>query len=338
MTDSLWEFLLKKQSEIAPLDMSVVQEQARELQLFINSARIAGMCPIQFSAFFNKLYKSRYIERYRAMEHKNYSLNWTALSDLISTEEGVNYLRIVGPRWNCFALIGSLGPIAVENNIALKTDSLSAQSDSWSIIIYSESLKTVGCFSSVDYDSGEEIMLPPGKYIVNVRFYSDSDTLYCPGVMIDGNTLISECSFPGERKRYQRLLSAIASDQQPIYFWQQYYIFHWLSNPSSYDYESVRNEFLPVGDPNNYFDFGALFSGQSLTLSISPETVDSFRIYLVYFNEMSLPVFWGQVSDLSWCGGAVEKDGAYLIRFVPRGFNVKPNQKPEYKFNVVQAS
>lgn len=97
--------------------------------------------------------------------------------------------------------------------------------------------------------------------------------------------------FPEEKERYEQCLQTISKSRHPMYLLQQFYVFDWLKNRDAMDKKKVDRAFLPVGDPNNVFDFGYLVKEECISIRMSPETLAGYQVYLAYYNEMSLPIF-----------------------------------------------
>lgn len=300
----------------------------------LQAARFSDINPTDFSNIINRLYKKIYINEWlKIIKSKtNDQLNWIPFSKSLEQNEFVNVLRITGPRWNCFALVGYAGPINVEQQIKINASNLSSHSDAWSLVIYSNGyqMEAVSSFGSKSGETIKNLTLKKGIYTISLRFYTDDNELYCPVIEVDNKYVINAAVFSEEKMKYQNKLIDIKNTRNTIYFWQQYYIFQKLKNRSIVDEEQVMNEFVPVADPNTYFEYGYLAQGTILKLAISSITIQLYRIYIAYYNEMSLPIYWTQINQSNWNGLPIEEDGAYLVRFVPRGKAYSHFPKPEY--------
>jgi hypothetical protein len=220
----------------------------------------------------------------------------------------------------------------VKSAVTIHAKELPLHSDSWGVEIYDLQYRTVATYKSKTGESRNTISLAPGWYEFLHRFYTDGDALYCPEIVIDnGSQVIESRIFPNEKQDFEKILTNLRKERNPSFLWQQYYIFHWVKTMTEDNEEKVRNEFLPMGDPHTIFVYEFLPKDTLLALSISSESLSHYRVYVQYLNEMSLPVYWTQVLNTEWRGEKSQEDGAYFIRFVPRGKTDPSHVKPEYQ-------
>jgi hypothetical protein len=76
----------------------------------------------------------------------------------------------------------------------------------------------------------------------------------------------------------------------------------------------VRGEYLPVGNPETEFFYGALRKGERLDLSSVRPLLADHRVYATIYNRASFPVWWGKIDESMQQLDAAEAGAYYLIR------------------------
>ena len=69
-------------------------------------------------------------------------LKWRTISEEFKKPGFLLAVSVLGPRWNCHALLATLSPIPVRQTLSIDLAGLSDHSDSWSIVLYDESWTT----------------------------------------------------------------------------------------------------------------------------------------------------------------------------------------------------
>ncbi len=118
---------------------------------------------------------------YLAVDKKK-ALQWRVLSQkTINAPLVLPVLMTKGPRWNTHAIIGTLGPFAVQETIEIDVATANQSSRSWIAVVYSfPGYKTITSIESEKIDSDlpwHTIELPTGKYSLGVRYYNRSKLL-----------------------------------------------------------------------------------------------------------------------------------------------------------------
>jgi hypothetical protein len=326
---SSWDSFLAKveqeQQRIENLKSNVLP--SNNYRRLIKLGRLIGISPSRLSYYVNKLYLfAKYFKYVRKLkgQDKDFSSppEWISFSKLAQKDEDfVELARLSGPRWNCFALIGTVLAFKVKRTLEIDTSQLSSDSESWSLVVYNKKRQTVTKVSSVDPKSDHKISLDPGLYQVVYRYYPKNNQLVCPKLTIDEALVIDQAVFPKEKQAYEECLQKVAAARHPLYLLQQFYVFDWLKNREIIDSEKIKQAFLPVGDPNNVFDYGYVSKSEDISVTITEDTLSDYQVYLAYYNELSLPVFWTRITKTSWSHKQIEEDGAYLIRFVRKTEN-----------------
>ena len=83
--------------------------------------------------------------------------------------------------------------------------------------------------------------------------------------------------------------------------------------------EEVANDFLPGANPDTEWEYGYLEQGQCVRLELDQELLDTFRVYVTFVNELSLPTYLEQVNYKEYTSAKIRDDGAFHVRFVRRG-------------------
>src|SRR5262245_52888230 len=70
-------------------------------------------------------------------------LKWRAMSDDLKKPGSLLALTVVGPRWNCHALLATLSPILVRERLSVDLAGLGDGSESWSLVLYDKHMTTM---------------------------------------------------------------------------------------------------------------------------------------------------------------------------------------------------
>ncbi|MEM9271819.1 MAG: DUF6208 family protein [Cyanobacteria bacterium P01_F01_bin.143] len=88
-------------------------------------------------------------------------------------------LMTKGPRWNTHAIIGTLGPFKVEQEVSLNISTANSSARSWIAVIYSfPGYKTITSLESSKISSDNDwytLKLRTGKYSFGLRYYNRFD-------------------------------------------------------------------------------------------------------------------------------------------------------------------
>ena len=322
------EELGKEEDRLQQDNLFVTEEDIVQNQRLLAAMKAGKLTVDQASLVVNSYFKRQAFEK--IMSHQierslEKSVQWNIfppddISRSISEEKKalIERLRLFGPRWNPFPFLGLIESFEVTESLGINSGELNNYSDSWAVIIY-RGQKTVGTISSMDLDQDKVLKLEKGFYSIGYRFYTDADDLYCPEVTIDDKWSIPPCKYTEYRKKNDYIFDLIEKQRHSLYLWQQYYVFHWLKNITQYDEKRFKQEWLPVPNPDTYFSYGYLEKGQDIQMKIEKRTMEKFRIYVMFLNQMSIPIFREHVIEDGYVSPRIKEDGAYLIRFVYRG-------------------
>ena len=278
--------------------------------------------PLSFFSFFfyklNRYLISRLYRRFLSSSVKR-STTWRLLDrNTLLMPISLPVLMTTGPRWNTHALIGTLGPLKVSRSVSLCTSMCMNSASSWTGVIYRfPDFHTVSQFSSLSDPASQDwssIALPPGRYVLGIRYYGLSATPQMPHVCVDDSFMIDGVNTPLETNQvYADLI-----DRSGFYYHcLHYYIFNLLRFRSLFSPSFVRREFLPVGDPDTLFCYGIIQKRHCLQVSLNAELFAGYRVFLTVYNRASLPFLSIELNSEHWQSGSLPFDGFYLFRIRP---------------------
>lgn len=352
MVEDIWGCVLRKSDAEREIllqnnpDKSELEDMEFVYKMIASSMRSANgvvslngyevATPESLSFFLNRYfffeYKRKY-EQYLVNTCQRSEFTWYYDEQQLLESDAINYFRMWGPRWNVFAKIANL-IIDVESEIEVDFSTVIPYSDAYNFVIYEgNQQKTVASFGSRDGELRRALSLPKGRYQIFYRYYGDDNNLFCPAVKVD-NTRMVEATCIQSKKRFA-LAEFIQSKRSPVYFWQQYYVFQLLKRNAPEFSEVIKHEFTPVPNPDTHFQYGWMSQGQAIKLICPETTISNFRIYLMYLNEQSLPTYWIQVTQEVFFGENTLEDGAYCLRFVPRGKPEKSQKEPIFDITLI---
>ncbi|NER22534.1 MAG: hypothetical protein F6J86_05665 [Symploca sp. SIO1B1] len=326
MTFEELEELAKEEDKLQQNNLLVKEEDIRQNQRLVAAMKAARLTVDQASLVVNSYFKRQAFEKiaYNKIDMSlEKSVQWNIFpSDDISISEEKKKLievsRLLGPRWNAFAFLAFTYLFQVTESLRINSTELNNYSDSWAAVIYSGQ-KTIATISSMDLEQDKVLQLEKGLYHITYRFYTDGDDLYCPEVTIDDKWHIPAYKYTEYRKKNDYMFDVIEKNRHSLYLWQQYYVFHWLKNITQYDEKRFTQEWMPVPNPDTYYSYGYLEKGQGIQMKIEKRTMEKFRIYVMFLNQMSIPILRERVREDRYVSPRIREDGAYFIRFVYRG-------------------
>ncbi|MEM8829108.1 MAG: DUF6208 family protein [Cyanobacteria bacterium P01_G01_bin.19] len=256
------------------------------------------------------------------MVDKQKALQWRVLSQkTINAPLVLPVLMTKGPRWNTHAIIGTLGPFAVNEAIEIDIATANQSSRSWIAVVYSfPGYKTITSIESekIAEIPWYEIKLPAGKYSLGVRYYNRSETIKYPAIKVDGKPYVDTYNVPNNINDYYYNL---IDSKNWFYSSLHYYIFTILKLRKYLPESFVRREYLPVGAPATHFEYNYLESQQGLKIKLKPEIVEQFDTYFTLYDRSSLPWSWCIITEAEYFLLPQDNKGYFLLRVRP---------KPEY--------
>jgi hypothetical protein len=242
--------------------------------------------------------------------------HWQVLPRTLLTRRGaLPTMMTTGPRLNPHAIIATVGPLEVKGLISLEVTAAARSARSWSIVVYRfPGFVTVGSVGSNDPPAPgpwKDVSLPPGTYSLGLRYYHPADAIELPAVRVDGQDSVPVLTIP------EGALSAwdgVRGRRGLFYLCLHYYMFNLLDYRAWLPRAFVAREFLPVGNPQTHFDYGAVRRGQALTLVTSPALLATHDVFFTLYNRHSFPVTWSLITATEHDTGPVPATGFYLVR------------------------
>jgi hypothetical protein len=276
-------------------------------------------------ALLYQVYLDRQVQRSRT---------WQILSAAtMNLPVSLPVLLTKGPRWNTHASIGTLGPLPVERRLAVQTGQADRSADAWSVVLYHyPDFRTFRELGSLENQADLEwtvLDLPPGRYVLGVRYYGLQADPRLPAVRVDDattDTVSAEPLPPSVNEFYDTL-----ANRTTVYHHALHHYVHtmlrlrrWLPAPF------VRAEFLPVGDPHTQFLYDWFPAHCSLQIQASQRLLESFRVYLSVYNRASLPIHSCELVDAAaTTTPPFDQAGFYLFRLRPRRSVLPPCPEDE---------
>jgi hypothetical protein len=253
------------------------------------------------------------------------SVTWLILSgETIKKPIILPLLLTKGPRWNTHAIIGTLGPLTVSNTIAVQTEMANRSAENWTIVVYRyPDFKTwTQLSSSSDASQQQEwstITLPQGKYSLGVRYYGVKENASMPDIevdrLLDSITLIKGVPVNSAANDFY---TTLAERTNTYSYALHYYVHTMLRLRYFLPQQFVRNEYLPVGDPDTLFLYDWFPAHTILELHVNQQKLNDHWIYLSAYNRASLPICSQRVSQAAQVTPALRCAGFYLVRVRPK--------------------
>jgi hypothetical protein len=248
-------------------------------------------------------------------------LEWRyASADLFKKPLVLPLIMTTGPRWNTHAIVGTVGPVVIRKSIQVNVAAAERSARQWTIAICAfpgyEPVSTIG---SKDRPFGSAIVDMPmeaGKYLIAVRYYHCSASVEFPSLTADGGDTVRAATVPST---LNDVYYSLCKRPSLFYLFLHYYVFVLLRHRRYFPLALVTREFLPSGNPETHFYFGALRKTERLTMMVQRDLLNSYDVYLTMYNRASFPLSWWQVTDTDFASPASTVDMTYLVRVHPSG-------------------
>ena len=270
-------------------------------------------------------------------KHPHLSTTWRPLSAEFFAKRGALLaIMTTGPRWNPHAFIATTGPLMVRETLHFQAEVAKASAPQWFFVVYSyPEHETVGSVSSLNTSGKKwEIFKPscPGRYVIAGRYFYPTDSAAFPPLRVDGVDAVSAVSVPPDLNSYY---AGLRDNESLLYLLLSYYVYPMLRNSDRLPHSFVESEYLPVGNPECQFSYGALKKGSRLRIQIEPELFDTSAFFVTIYSRYSFPISWFEVKlgDDSLTP-AVQVDGFYLVRILQKGPSEGSLEKGDSRFAV----
>lgn len=300
--------------------------------------RLLWVVPLSLASFaFHRVMRAVFRSLAARAMHRDVQRGnrWQLLSRALLERRGtLPVIMLTAPRWNTHAIIGNAGPLEVTSSLSIDLAAAARSARSWSVVVYrfprSITVASVGSIdppsppSLASPTSGEPwwtIALAPGTYSLGVRYYLTTDTIELPAVRVDG---VDHLPARGVGADALAVYDAVRGRRGLFYLCAHYYVFHVLDYRAWLPAAFVQREFLPVGNPQTQFRYGAVRAGQSIALRFSPAVLSGYDVFYTLYNRYSFPVTWCVITAAQHDTGPVEAAGFYLVRIHRRSQQAAP--------------
>lgn len=264
--------------------------------------KVAGRLLLGLASFvFFKIMKLsvRLLVLLHYASHKSDAVNWqTSTAGTLERTGVLPMIMTTGPRWNTHAIVAVLGPITVNNSLVFPVAAPERSARYWTIVVTRyPSFRTAAWTSSMDapFSKGvASLNLHPGKYSVALRYYHWSQDVALPAVIADDREVVGTVPVPGNLNDIYRDLF-----QRSNFFYSclHYYVFVALRYRNLFPASFVEKEFLPAGNPETSFYYGALEAGESLGVELDPRVLTTHDVYFTAYSRSSFPLHWYQITE-----------------------------------------
>jgi len=294
--------------------------------------------PLALASFlFYKMMKFSIGILYTAYLYSNQdkSQQWRILSqETIDSTLSLPVLMTKGPRWNTHAIIGTLGPFSVKELLEIDILSPCQSAQSWIAVIYSfPTYQTITSITSKEFfnqslsqdNKWRKLTLNTGKYSIGIRYYNRQESIYLPQIKIDGINYVSPQPVnPQINNFYHQIINR----KNLFYLALHYYIFTILKYRKNLPEKFVHAEFLPVGAPDTQFIYNYLLKGAVLEVTINPQILEAYHIYLTVYDRCSLPIEFTEIETTKYLTKILENNGYYLFRIRAKDERISVIENP----------
>jgi hypothetical protein len=281
-------------------------------------AAVISLVPALFSFAFFKCARSVFGSMLSAhlKKHPAQAKQWRLLSgESLKMPIALPVVMTTAPRWNPHALIATLGPLPVKQDIRIHVDAADRSANAWTIVLYSmpdrDTVTSVGSIDGPAPGGWRTIPLKPGLYGLAVRYYGWKSEIELPKIDVDGSSVVQAQPHASASNDFYKEIK----DRRGIFYsCLHYYVYpmlkyrHWL--PPDF----VERQYLPVGNPETEFFYGILRAGERLRMETDVAVLRSFAVYLTIYNRASFPIVWYAVIDAVHTTSPVLQKASYLVR------------------------
>ena len=273
---------------------------------------------------------------YIARQHEKQAANddrvrWRSLSqDTIYSPWLLPFIMSHGPRTNPHAIVGLFGPVTVEQYISISLDDIKTSAKHWTLSLYNhpefQTLESLNKFSQTEIlnrytrtvaaSSGNHtdelyFELPPGDYLLGLRYLHWQEDINLPEVRIDGEHLTHTETLPASL--LNEFHEHLFIENSFLYKALNYYVYPMLKYRRWLSQEFVERHYLPVRSPDTIFHYDYLAKGEKLIIETDTETRQLGNIYYCIYNRNSFPIKYGHL-DSDNITVTAEQDSLVLIR------------------------
>ncbi len=241
-------------------------------------------------------------------------------AQLLKMPGALPMIMTTGPRWNTHAIVVTAGPIVLKQSLTVHVAAAERSARVWTLVVCTfpgyQTVTTIGSLNAPFGGPSAEIPLSPGKYWIALRYYHWSESVELPALTVDGVEVIHSTRVPSDLNDFYYTL---AGRSNLFYLCLHYYVFVLLRYRRYFPAAFVEREFLPLPNPETHFYFGALQTGERLSMQLDPSLLISYDIYLTIYNRASFPVVWFQVTNREFATAESIANCVYLVRIHNKG-------------------
>jgi hypothetical protein len=144
-----------------------------------------------------------------------------------------------------------------------------------------------------------------------LRLYHWSEHITLPEIQADGRLAIPSRSVPAGNNEFY---AELPKRRGRFYLWLHYYVYNLLRGIAPLPGVSSEREFLPMGNPETQFRYGALERGKALRLRAAPGFFQGHDVFFTLYTRDSFPSRWYQIRESPHITEPAREDGFYLLR------------------------
>lgn len=247
---------------------------------------------------------------------------WRGLSEVL--EQGVArwFVMMVGPRWNCHAILADLGPLHVERAVVIEPAAPLRDGQHLSFVVYDARYRVAAhaVWTALGGAGARRLALAKGTYRVSARLYGFAESDNYPSVHVDERMHVAAARIGPEAVRYEATLCGLARHRSWLLAFIHYHVYHALRWRRLLGEARVRRMFVPVGNPSTAFAFGAIDQGQRLTLTglngPPPAAGERPQTFVAIYDRCSLPQYWCSLTGGDFQSQPVQSAGYFLVRTI----------------------
>ncbi len=263
-----------------------------------------------------KQYKKLLINAFKPNNNSNFGFSWSTLTQwLEKSPENLDLMMMIGPRWNCHAVIGLSDVFQVSNSISFYVQDIINSATFWTIVIYSQDFKTVkhiGSKDNLNQLEWKKVNLNPGNYFLGLRYYETDLNITFPAIKVDGKLLFTSYDASSEKKRYENYLNSLKKISKIKFLLMHLHAYIYIKHRNKFRDDWIRKHYLPVGNPETHFSYGLVKKGDML--NVEPMEQNRGITFISIYNRSSIPVFWAKIENTKSIRATCS--GTYLIRHI----------------------
>lgn len=281
-------------------------------------ARLLWQLPMAIGSYLFFKATRFYLRRIVALhfrQHAHQARDWQIFSkEFFDRRLVLPVIMVEGPRWNTHAVIARTGPFDVQRSIRINFPTAARPAGAWTIVVYRfRDHRTVAAIGWADVSSTDAWLSFPldrGRYSLVLRYYDWSNDVELPEVWVDDARSVGSVPVPPDANEFYRDLR---TRENLLYRWLHYYVYVMLLYKDYLPRRLVEKEFLPVGNPETQFLYGALPRGKGLSISLQ-EPLLAARVYLTLYDRASFPVWWSELDRAENEISPAIEDRMFLLR------------------------